>query len=68
MARQTIPTVGEIAHRLTAPIHAVEYIIRSRGISPVAWAGNARIFTEADVAHIASELKRIESERQGGQP
>jgi DNA-binding transcriptional MerR regulator len=59
------PTVGEIARRLRVPVHAIEYIIRTRGIEPVSRAGNARVFTEADISHIASELKRIEADRRG---
>ena len=64
---KTMPTIGEIARRLNAPTHRIEYVIRSRGIEPAATAGNARVFTEADVAHIASELHQIESDRQGGE-
>jgi DNA-binding transcriptional MerR regulator len=62
----SVPTVGEIARRLSVPIHKVEYVIRARGIVPVAWAGNARVFGEADVQRIASELRRIEDEREVG--
>ena len=65
-ASTNVPTVGEIARRVGAPIHRVEYIIRARHIEPCGWAGNARVFTEADVEHIASELRRIEDE-QGGE-
>jgi hypothetical protein len=60
---QSAPTVGEIARRTGNLVHRVEYVIRSRGIKPVAVAGNARIFSEADVAHIASELRRIDEEK-----
>jgi DNA-binding transcriptional MerR regulator len=58
-------TVGEIARRLDQSIHRIEYVIRSRGITPTGWAGNARVFTEADVALIASELRRIAADRTG---
>lgn len=57
-----VPTVGEIARRLGEPIFRVQYVIRSRDIHPVGRAGNARIFNEADVAFIASELRRIDRE------
>ena len=66
MSRLIIPsalTVGEIARRLGEPVHRVEYILRARGLKPVSWAGNARIFSEADLAYIASELRRIDEER-----
>jgi len=59
------PTVGEIARRTGYPQHRVEYVIRSRDIRPTARAGNARIFSEADVDRIASELRRIDAERGG---
>jgi DNA-binding transcriptional MerR regulator len=62
---QPAPTVGEIARRVGTPVHRVEYVIRSRGIKPISVAGNARIFSEADVQHIASELRRIDEERAG---
>jgi DNA-binding transcriptional MerR regulator len=57
------PTVGEIARRLGVPLHRVEYVIRSRAIRPSVRAGNLRVFTEADVQHIASELRRIAEDR-----
>ena len=59
----TAPTVGEIARRLSVPLHRVEYVIRSRGISPTARAGNIRVFSESDVRRIGSELDRIAAER-----
>ena len=62
-APQTVPTVGCIASRLGVSLHKIEYVIRSRGIAPSGIAGNARVFTEADVQRIASELRRIEAER-----
>jgi len=60
-----VPTVGEIARRLGVPEHRVEYIIQSRNIRPHSRAGNLRIFSEADVQHIASELRRIDAEKGG---
>ena len=60
----TLPTVGEIAQRLGVPVHRVSYVIDSRRIRPVGWAGNAKVFSEADVQHIASELARIERDRE----
>ena len=61
-----VPTVGEIARRLGEPIHRVEYVIRSRDLQPSGRAGNCRIFTDADVAYIAAELRRIDAEKKGG--
>ena len=59
----TVPTVGEIARRIGKPVHRIEYVIRSRGIQPSGRAGNARVFTDADVERIASELRRIDAEK-----
>ncbi len=57
------PTVGEISRRSGFPAHRVEYVIRSRGIMPSGRAGNAYIYSEADVRRIISELQRIDRER-----
>lgn len=59
----TLPTVGEISRRIGVPIHRVEYVIQSRGIHPAGRAGNLRVYTDADVAHIESELRRIAADR-----
>lgn len=58
-----VPTVGEIARRLKAPVHRVEYVIRTRGIQPIGRAGNARVFAATDVERIGSELRCIDAER-----
>lgn len=60
---QRVLTIGEIARRTKAGIYQVEYVIRSRQLAPVAWAGNARVFSESDAELIASELRRIAEER-----
>ena len=57
------PTVGEIARRLGEPVHRIEYVIRARQIQPVSTAGNSRVFSDAQVDRIASELRRIDQER-----
>ena len=57
----TMPTIGEIARRLGEPVHRIEYVVRSRGIHPSGWAGNARVFEEETVDTIAQELQRIEA-------
>ena len=59
-------TVGEIARQLGVKIHKVEYVVASRNIEPAGRAGNLRVFTEADVKHIQSELTRIEEDRLAG--
>ncbi len=62
-----LPTVGEIAQRLGVPVHRVVYVIESRDIRPAGLAGRARVFSKADIDHIASELRRIDEERGNGQ-
>ncbi len=59
----SVPTIGLIAERLGQPIHRIEYIIRTRGITPKGIAGNVRVFTETDVDRIAGELQRIDDTR-----
>ena len=59
-------TIGEIARRLGAPIHRIEYIISSRGLKPTLRAGHIRVFSEADVSYIEQILRRIAAERLGG--
>ena len=59
-ATSSLPTVGEIARRIGRAVHRVEYVIRSRNIVPCGIAGNARVFNDADVERIKSELRRIE--------
>jgi hypothetical protein len=60
---ETLLTVGEIARRLGQPLHRVEYVIRTRNIPPAGWAGHARVFHDADLMWIVSELARIAHER-----
>ncbi len=60
----TLPTVGEIARRLGESLHRIEYVIRSRNIQPASRAGHVRIFAEADVVHIADELRLIDARQE----
>ena len=56
-------TVGEIARRLDEKVHRIEYVIRSRQIPAVGWAGHARVFSEAAYQRIESELVRMDRAR-----
>lgn len=56
-------TVGEMSRRLGCPVHRVEYLIRSREMSPSHWAGNARVFTESQFRRIRCLLKKTEAIR-----
>jgi DNA-binding transcriptional MerR regulator len=58
-----MPTVGEISRRLGVPVHRVEYVIQSRNIRPSSRAANLRVFSESDVQHIGSELRRIDADK-----
>ena len=58
-------TIGEISRRLKISPFRINYVIRSRGIQPVMRAGIARVFSESDLAFIASELRRIDADREG---
>ncbi|MBC8351706.1 MAG: hypothetical protein H8E66_06935 [Planctomycetes bacterium] len=60
---ESLLTVGEIARRLDQEVHRVEYVIRSRNIRPVSWAGHARVFRDSDLERIGSELRRIAEDR-----
>ncbi len=65
MAVKVLSTVGVISRRLRKPLHRVEYVISSRAIQPDGMAGNARVFSDAAVARIKSELQRIDDDREG---
>lgn len=56
-------TVGQVAKQLGVDTHRVAYVIRSRRIQPFGRAGNFRVFDEAAVHRIASELHRIAADR-----
>jgi DNA-binding transcriptional MerR regulator len=58
------PTVGEISRRTGYAIHRIRYVIDSRGIRPASRAGVANVYSEADVQRIASELRRIDEDRE----
>lgn len=69
MMQATIPfaaTIGEIARQVGCPVHRIEYVIRTRNLRPKERAGNIRVFSEADVQFIASEIRRIDAEKGGG--
>ncbi len=59
---ESLLTVGEIARQLDEKIHRVEYVIRSRQIPAVGWAGHARVFSRASLERIVSELRRMDAD------
>lgn len=62
---RTLWTVARIAEHLEVARHRVEYVIDSRGITPIGRAGIARMFDRRGVDLIAHELRRIEANREG---
>jgi len=58
------PTLGSIARHLDEPPHRIRYIIDSRKIAPAGKAGNARVFTQADVDLIRAELAQMDEQRE----
>jgi hypothetical protein len=59
-------TPGHIAARLGESIHRIDYIIRTRGIRPAAYAGRLRLFDRDGVARIRHELNAIDARRGKG--
>ncbi len=57
VSNRIVPTIGVIAARLGVPKHRVEYVVKSRGIAPVARAGNARVFSDADATRISRIIR-----------
>jgi hypothetical protein len=60
-------TVGEIARRLSQPVHRIEYVLRTRAIEPTGRAGGCRVFSEADFGRIREVLAEIRSRKGGGE-
>lgn len=56
-------TSGVIVERTGVPFHQVGYIIKSRGIRPVAKAGNSLIYNEEAVASVREAAEQIRSRR-----
>ena len=63
-----LATIGEVARLLRAPLHRIEYILRSRPhIRPRAKAGGARCFDDDAIAQIRHELSSIDARRRTGE-
>lgn len=60
-----LATIGEIANQLNAPLHRIEYILRTRPhIKARAIAASARCFGDQAIAEIRHELHTIDARRQ----
>lgn len=49
-------TSAEIARRVGLPKHAIDYLVKARGIQPVSRAGMARVFDDGALEAIRAEL------------
>jgi hypothetical protein len=63
MPMMNLRTIGQLAKELKVDQHKALYVIRVRGIQPVARAGAYRLFDTAAVKRIDHELRKIASER-----
>lgn len=53
--------LGEIARRLNVPVHRVEYVIRTREISPLIVAGGRNFYSEASIEQISQVIAAIDA-------
>lgn len=60
-------TIGSIAKATNSTVYRIEYIIRTRDIKEVSWAGNCRVFSDFDFQMIAKEVAEI-VEKQANRP
>ena len=63
-----LDTTGHIADKLGVPVHRVQYVVATRGITPAAYAGRLRLFDREALARIRYELNAIDARqsREGG--
>ena len=59
-------TVGQIAERLSVPVHRVRYILETRLIDHTAEAAGARVFSPDALRRVRYELNVIEARRHSG--
>lgn len=55
----SLPSIGAIARELGVQVHQVRYALVSRGIKPVAKAGNSHVYDPQAI----EELRQVFSER-----
>jgi len=61
-----LPTIGAIADQLGQPLHRIRYVLDTRRIQPTGRAGNARIYSDADVERIRVALAQIARAKEAG--
>jgi len=58
-----LDTIKAIARRCGCPEHRVRYVVRTRGIRPAVWVGNAGIFRRADAEKVCRIVAAIAARR-----
>ena len=61
MKKNQLHTLGDVARRLRVARHRIVYVLESGRVPEPQRLGGRRVFTEADVSAIASELN-VETE------
>jgi hypothetical protein len=56
-------TFGEIVRRTGKPAHRVSYVLKSRGIQPIARAGQYRLFGEDVPGIVEAECQKIDGRK-----
>lgn len=64
MNADTLFSVGDMATRLSQPVHRITYVIRSRNIQPVGKAGGVRVFDDSALAQVEHALRRMDCEKE----
>ena len=59
-----VMTVAQIAKRFDVPAPRVDYLVRTRGLTPVARVGTVRLFAPEQVEQIGIALEEIAAWRQ----
>lgn len=54
-------SVREISERFGVPAWRIHYICRTRGLKPVRWVGNSRLFSQEIVELIGQHVEAIRS-------
>lgn len=59
-----LASVGDIGRKLNVPAHRVDYVIKSRGVRPVARIGGWRVFDRDGAERITRGVAEIERRRE----
>jgi hypothetical protein len=61
----TLRTPGVVAREVGAPLHRVQYVLRTRKIAPAARAGRLRLLDAKGVEAVRKALAGIDARRAG---